>query len=246
MKLRYAMILLTLFFTGCQDISSDKNNAQEEETSMQMQKLLDKYVSVTLKADLSHLSEGQREMIVILIEASKIIDELFWKQAWGNKSSLLDTITDHKTRDFAIINYGPWDRLNGNEPFIKGIGAKPLGANFYPVDMTKEEFEQSDLADKASLYTLLFRDEFGLSSKYYHEAYSVKVGLVATLLREAAKRAEDEGFKRYLNLRADALLNDDYRESDIAWLDMKDNDIDIVIGPIENYEDQLLGHKATS
>tara|TARA_B100001109_G_C18864465_1_gene476150 strand:- start:164 stop:1825 length:1662 start_codon:yes stop_codon:yes gene_type:complete len=211
----------------------------------EIDKKLLKYVEVELTTDVSKLSEEQKKLIPLLIEVGKIMDGLFWQEAYGDKSDLLSSIADEKVKRFTEINYGPWDRLAGNEPFVDGVGEKPKGANFYPVDMTKEEFEKSTLADKASLYTLLRRNEAGeLMTVPYHVAFKDELEKAAKLLKEAAEITTNNAFKKYLNLRAEALLNDNYYESDIAWMDMKDNKIDIICGPIETYEDQLFGYKA--
>lgn len=202
------------------------------------------YAPVELTADLSALSDNQRALIAKLIEASEIMDDLFWKQAYGDKDALLNSLQDENTRRFAEINYGPWDRLAGDRPFVDGIGDKPLGANLYPADMTREEFEAWDNPDKRGLYSLVRRDTDGnLVLVPYHEAYRAELERAANLLREAAGLAEIESFARYLRMRADALLNDDFQPSDMAWMDMKDNIIEVVIGPIESYEDQLFGYR---
>jgi hypothetical protein len=207
--------------------------------------LLTKYTTFQLSADLSGLSDKERQMIPILIEAAQIMDELFWYEALGDKQAFLDNIQDDKLRQFAIINYGPWDRLDGNKPFVPGFDDKPAGANFYPTDMTKAEFEAANLPDKTSLYTFLRRDEQGnLIAVPYREQFKEQVHKATTLLRQAAALAEDAGLKKYLELRAEALLTDDYQPSDFAWMDMKTNRLDVVIGPIETYEDQLFGYKA--
>lgn len=212
---------------------------------MSMEDRMEQYTSFTLTADLSGLTENQKAMLPPLIEAAEAMDEVFWMQAYGERSSLMDDISDEETRSFADINYGPWDRLNGDEPFVAGVGPKPAGANFYPANMTKEEFEAWSLEDKDDLYTLVRRDDEGqLMTVPYHEAFAEQHELASEKLKEAADLAEDSGLKNYLNLRAEALLNDDYQESDLAWMDMKDNAIDVIIGPIETYEDQLYGYKA--
>lgn len=202
------------------------------------------YVPVELTADLSDLSAKQKRMIKLLIEAADRMNEAFWYESYGDPSELLKMIQDNETAQFAKINYGPWDRLSGNAPFIEGIGAKPEGANFYPRDMTKEEFESVTLPAKANAYTFVRRDADGsLMTIPYYEKFAELNADVASKLRLASELAEDPGLRRYLRMRADALLSDDYRPSDMAWLDMHDNVIDIVIGPIENYEDQLFGYK---
>lgn len=203
------------------------------------------YAPYTLTTDVSQLSDNEKNMIPLLLDVAAIMDGIFWKQALGDKSTFLALINDEATRKFAEINYGPWDRLNGNKPFIAGIGPKPLGANFYPVDMTKEEFEALADSNKMSMYTLIRRnDDSTLRVVWYHEAYASDIKKAADLLNQAAELAEDAGLKKYLQLRAEALLTDKYQESDFAWMDMKTSNIDFVVGPIENYEDALFGIKA--
>ncbi len=205
------------------------------------------YTNFTLEADISNLSENQKKMLPLLFEVADIMKDIFWQQVIGHKDSLFSIIDDENAKRFAEINYGPWDRLNGNKPFFNEIGEKPAGANFYPIDMTKEEFDSLQNEDKTSLYTLLRRDENGkLITVWYHEAYKPQLEKAAELMHKAAELADDAGFKKYLNMRADALLNDDYQASDFAWMDMRTNMIDFVVGPIENYEDALYGYKAAN
>ncbi len=205
----------------------------------------DAYAEFTLTADLSHLSDQQREMIGMLIEASQIMDDLFWRQAYGDGyQDWLASIGVDEERRFAELNYGPWDRLDDDKPFMDGVGDKPLGATFYPADMSKEEFEAADLPGKDSLYSFLRRDADGaLVVVPYHKAYAEELGRAADLLRKAAGLAEHEGFANYLRARADTLVTDDYQTSDLIWMDVKTNPIDVVIGAIESYEDRLFGYK---
>ncbi|SFG36155.1 dipeptidyl-peptidase 3 family protein [Pontibacter chinhatensis] len=231
---------------GCGGNNSETNGATTETSaSDELQRKLDAYTTVRLTSDLSHLSENEKKMIPLLIEASDIMNGLFWYEAYGKSDSLLAALDNETARKYVQINYGPWDRLNNNEPFIPGVGPKPDGANFYPTDMTKEEFEQANLPDKASQYTLLRRDAEGkLITVPYHVEFKEQVQRVSDLLKQAAALAEDAGLKKYLTLRAEAMLNDNYQSSDLAWMDMKTNKLDIVIGPIETYEDKLFGYKA--
>jgi hypothetical protein len=204
-----------------------------------------RYATVRLTSDLGHLTHGQREMVRLLIEASRIMDELFWLQAYGEPAPLLDALADPDLRRFAEINYGPWDRLDGDRPFVAGVGPKPRGARFYPEDMTLEEFDAAELEDKTGLYSLVRRDGEGrLVTVPYHQAFQPRLARAARLLAQAADLAEDPEFKRYLTLRARALITDDYLPSDLAWMDMKNNDVDLVIGAIEQYEDQLFAYRA--
>jgi hypothetical protein len=204
------------------------------------------YAEFALTADLSALSEEQRQMIAVLIDASIIMDQLFWKQAYGNDyADWLASIDDEETRRFARLNYGPWDRLDDERPFIEGVGPKPIGANFYPPDMSKEEFEAAYLPGKNERYSLVRRNEAGgLVVIPYHVAYADELKRAAELLRTAAALADNANFATYLKLRATALLSDEYRLSDLFWMDVKDNEVDVVIGPIETYEDRLYGNRA--
>jgi hypothetical protein len=225
--------------------SSTKNETEnEKEVKSEMQKKVEEYAPFKLTTDLSVLTENQREMLPLLFEAADIMNEIFWMEAFGNKDKLFTGNLDEYTKKFIEINYGPWERLNNNEPFLPGYGEKPAGANFYPKDMTKDEFEAWDEASKTSQYTLIRRDENGnLKAIPYHVAFEEKVNKAADLLKQAAELAENQGFKNYLKKRAVALLTDEYYESDVAWMEMKDNTIDFIVGPIENYEDQLYGYK---
>ncbi|MCY4597020.1 MAG: hypothetical protein OXC19_19745 [Bryobacterales bacterium] len=208
--------------------------------------MVDDYVPVKLEADLSGLTDNQRAMLPLLVSAARVMDSLFWQQAYGDKNQLLDGIDDLDARRFAEINYGPWDRLGDNRPFLPGIGPKPPGANYYPADLTKEELEQAAASEPGltSQYTLVRRDDSrDLIAVPYNKAFANELSKAASLLRQAAELAEDPGFRRYLGMRATALETNVYQQSDFAWMDMRDNVLDLVIGPIESYEDKLMGTK---
>jgi hypothetical protein len=203
------------------------------------------YESVKLSTNLNLLSATERKVLPLLIQAAQIMDELYWKQTYPMRDSLLNTVKDERARDFIRINYGPWDRLNNNKPFITGIGPKPAGAAFYPADMTREELEKSSLKDKYGQYSLVRRDSAGkLMTIPYHVAFAAELQRASSLLKQAALVSEDAGLKKYLNLRADALMSDQFTASDYAWLDMKTNGLDLIIGPIENYEDNIFNARA--
>ncbi len=236
-----AIVLLAGLFTGC--CPKNKQQALSHEDSVIMAKI-NQYAVVKLTSDMSKLTDKEKLMIPKLIQVAEILDGLYWDQVIGSKAAFLDSIHDTILRKFAEINYGPWEVLNGNAPFIPGYGERPPGVNFYPKDMTKEEFEKLDNKDKTSQYTLLRRNpDNTLKVVWYHEAYKDSLEKAAALLRDAAALAEDPGLKKYLELRAEALVTDDYFASDMAWMDMKTNTIDFVVGPIENYEDELFGYK---
>lgn len=205
----------------------------------------DIYADVGLTTDLSHLSDNQKEMIGLLIEAAKITDDIFWLQVWGDKDELLNSIEDPKQRRFAYYNYGPWDRLAGDQPFIESYGPRPPGARFYPEDMSKEEFDAWQQEGKDGLYSIVKRDAEGkLSLHPYSEVFGDQIKKIADLLLQAAELAEDPEFAAYMKLRAEALKTDDYQASDMAWMDMKNNPVELVIGPIETYQDALFGYRA--
>jgi hypothetical protein len=240
--LSFSLLVIFAMITGCQPKkNAEAGNSQPDSI---IQKKLSEFIEVTLTTDVTKLTENERKMLPVLIEIADIMDDIYWEQAYGNKDSLMNSQKDEGTKKFALINYGPWERLNGNKAFIPGFGEKPQGANFYPKDMSKEEFEKFNDKNKTSQYTLLRRKADGsLNCIWYHEAYAEKTKKAAELLKKAAGLADDPGLKNYFNLRAEALLTDDYFKSDMAWMDMKTNTIDMVVGPIENYEDELFGYK---
>jgi hypothetical protein len=248
----FASLFALTFIAGCSEPATTQGNemsAQKDHTPQTLlidESRLDIYHPVSLTADLSSLTDNQREMLGVLIEASIIMDDLFWQQAFdGDKQEFLSSIQDDKVRQFADINYGPWDRLNGDKPFLAGFEEKPAGAQFYPEDMTKAEFKEADFADKDGLYSMVVRDASGaLTSIPYSEYFKAPLTEAAALLRQAADLAEHQPFADYLRLRADALLTDDYQPSDMAWMEMKSNPVELVYGPIETYEDQLFGYRA--
>lgn len=235
-------LIISLFFS-CNQKVQEANTDNSEKT--EIQKKLETYIKVRLTADLNDLSEKEKQMIPILIKAARLMDYIFWQEAYGDKETFLSELESDDLKKYAEINYGPWDRLDDNKPYIAGVGAKPAGANFYPTNMTKEEFEAAELDGKDSQYSLIRRDADGnLVNVPYREAFKDEVNKASELLLKAAELAEDSGLKKYLELRAEALVTDNYQPSDMAWMDMKTNGLDIVIGPIENYEDKLYSYKS--
>jgi hypothetical protein len=232
-----------LMVCSCNHQSAKDQAGSAKEDSL-MKGKIDEFVRVKLTTDITKLSEKEKQIIPILIDVANIMDDLYWEQVIGERQKFLDSIPDSLVRLFTRINYGPWERLNGNKSFVSGIGDKPAGANMYPKDMTKEEFEKWGDKDKASQYSIIRRNEDrSLKNIWYHEAYKEKLSKASELLAKAAGLAEDPGLRKYLELRSKALVTDEYFESDMAWMEMKDNTIDFVVGPIENYEDELFGYK---
>lgn len=240
---RILFFLILTSFLGCKDSNSARlpiKQTTTEGTVTTIKDRLDDYVKVALKTDISKLSDNEKQVLTLLIQAADVMNDLYWEQSYGDKASLLAKIKDETTKEFVLINYGPWDRMDDNFPFVDGVEKKPDGANFYPSDMTKEEFEKADFVGKNDSYAMVRRNESGkLKSIPYHVYFKDKLVKAATLLLDAAKITEDLSFKNYLEQRANALLTDQFDLSDRTWIDMKTNHLDIVIGPIENYEDGL-------
>lgn len=240
----------TLFLSGCTgDTKSNTDNGtvvERDSLNEYVAQRLPIYERVKLTSNINDLSVNDRKILPLLIQAAEIMDDLYWKQAYPQRDSLMATIKDEKTREFVNINYGPWDRLNNEKPFVAGVGAKPEGASFYPYGITKEEIEKSDLKDKYGAYSVIQKDTAGkLTTVPYHVLFAAELQKASSLLKQAALIAEDAGLKKYLNLRADALVTDNFTASDYAWLDMKTNGLDIIIGPIENYEDKLFNARTS-
>jgi hypothetical protein len=248
-KLKSITVLLmsAVFLPACNKaLDSNPTATTPQIQYLENESRLDIYHTVELTTDLSALSDKQKHMLSLLIDASKIMDDLFWKQSFGeDKNSFLAKITDPKVRNFAETNYGPFDRLEGDKVFLSTFSEKPQGAQFYPDDMTKEEFDLADISDKKGLYSIIKRNaQHQLVSVPYSEIYNEELNRAANILKKAATYAEDKSFANYLNIRAEAFITDNYQPSDFAWMDMKTNPIELVIGPIETYEDQLFGYRA--
>ena len=245
MKVKHLAIIavVALVATACgnKNVEQTQEPVQEETNN-----LSDKYAEYTLTTDISHLSDNEREMLGLLFEAADIMDGLFWLENYGDNAELMAKIADNPDLiKMATITYGAWDGLDGNKPFVEGIGEKPAGAQFYPVDMTEEEWEAFADPDKNSQYTMVVRDDEGnLKCVWYHDYFAEQIKKAASLLDDASELAGDEEFAEYLRLRAKALRTDDYLESDMQWMDVRNNNVDLVIGPIENYTDARYGIKA--
>ncbi|QZT36532.1 Zn-dependent hydrolase [Halosquirtibacter xylanolyticus] len=239
MKNRLLLITLSLsLLMGC------STSKVEYVCSTDATKLAGEYIPVKLTTDVSHLSKNQQKILPLLFEVSDIMDNIYWKQAWGNKEVLFEHIKDNNLRKLTTINYGPWNRLDGDNSFIVGIGNKSLGAEFYPKDMTKDEFDQLKDPNKTSHYTIIKRDSMNnLKVVPYHLAYKSELDKASSLLKQAATLAENPPFKAYLESIAQSLVDDNYYKSDMAWMDIKDSKLNFVVGPIERYEDQLYGYK---
>lgn len=244
--MRKKMINLSASLLGVATVASTLFSCNTQQQESPMKAKVEEYAQVELKSDLvNNLNDKEKELVKIFFQVGEITDDLFWQQTFGDKSQL-DTITDSYAKEFAMIHYGAWDRLDNNKPFLAGYGKKPAVCNYYPHDITAEEFDAFEDANKNSWYTVIRRNEDGsLKSVWYHEAYAEEIGRICALLEKAVTLAEDPGLKNYLEKRIEAFKTDDYLESDLAWMDMKDSKIDFVTGPIESYDDKFQETKAS-
>lgn len=244
--MRKKMINLSASLLGVATVASTLFSCSTQQQESPMKAKVEEYAQVELRSDLvNNLNDKEKELVKIFFQVREITDDLFWQQTFGDKSQL-DTITDSYAKEFAMIHYGAWDRLDNNKPFLAGYGEKPAVCNYYPHDITAEEFDAFEDANKNSWYTVIRRNEDGsLKSVWYHEAYAEEIGRICALLEKAVTLAEDPGLKNYLKKRIEAFKTDDYLESDLAWMDMKDSKIDFVTGPIESYDDKFQETKAS-
>ena len=215
------------------------------QNSEALKEKVESYAVVQVKSPLYEaLDENDKSIIELFRQAAEIMDGLFWKQTFGDKAEM-EALKNPYEKAYAMINYGPWDHLDDNKSFLKGYGEKPLGCQYYPQDMTVAEFEEFSDPDKLSLYTVIRRDENGaLKTVWYRDEYKEELEKVCELLEQAAALTTNEGMRTYLTERVKAFRTDDYLASDLAWMDMKDCNMDLVIGPIENYDDHLFEAKA--
>jgi hypothetical protein len=232
--------------------------AESHPDATRLESLAARFAPTPMRLDLSRLLEGNRKALPKLIEAARIIDDVFLDQYWSGNRSLYqrlqgDTSAAGRARlRYFHINKSPWDELGEFKAFLPGVPQrKQPGSNFYPEDMTKSEFERwvaglpaAERAKAESFFTLIRRGPGRkLTALPYSEAYSANLTRAADLLREAASLTENVSLRHFLNLRADAFLSNDYYASDIAWMDL-DAPLDVTIGPYETYNDELFGYKA--
>jgi Peptidase family M49 len=224
----------------------------------QLHRMIARFARTELKVDISGLSAGDRQALVKLIEASRIYNDIFMRQLWSGNPALYAKLQQGmtplgKARQHAFwINKAPWSELDGHTAFLTGVPPKkPAGANFYPEDMTREQFEswvktlsKSERERAEGFFTVIRRDQAGkLRAVPYSREYAADLRRCAGLLHEAAKLTANESLRRFLNARADAFLSNDYYASDVAWMDL-DAPLDVTIGPYETYQDEMFGYKA--
>ena len=253
--LSLTILIFSIILLGCEQ--KKEQNKEAEDISMLKEKI-EKFAPTELKYDSSTLDEREKIVVEKLYLASKIMDELFLDQVYSKNNEIRENLMEQAANgsekaklelELFTIMFGPFDRLDHDVPFI-GTEKKPLGANFYPEDMTKEEFEtwiKNNPADEkafTSEFTVIRRVDGKLTAIPYSEYWKDKLSEASKLLKEAAEYADNPTLKKYLNSRADAFLSNDYFQSDMDWMDMKDHKIEIVIGPYEVYEDGMFNFKA--
>ncbi|NLO18430.1 MAG: Zn-dependent hydrolase [Ignavibacteria bacterium] len=250
------LISTVLLISSCSPKEEASQESAVPENYENIKAHLESYSHTKISADISHLSDREKELIKKLTEVGHLADKIFWRQSCPDAVAVRDSLAalnDEVSQTYykyVKVNFGPYDKLDEYNRFVgEGPARRPEVGGFYPVDLTKEEFEKY-IADHPeqkdeleSQYTIVVRDGDKLKTIPYHEAYPEQLEM-AKLLDEAAELADEPTFKNYLKLRAKALRNDDYFESDMAWMDIKNSNIDFIIGPIENYEDALFNYKA--
>jgi len=224
----------------------------------ELQKKIARLAPTPIRADISRLSAGDRRALGNLIQAARLLNDIYMDQLWSGDRALYvklqkDTSPLGRARlNYFWLNKGPWDDLDAYRAFIPGVPArKPPGANFYPEDATREELEswmkalpREEQETAKGFFSVIRR---GPDSKLkivpYSEAYQAGLEKAEGLLREAAANTSNESLRKFLLLRADAFLSNDYYQSDLAWMDL-DAPLDVTIGPYETYSDELFGYKA--
>jgi hypothetical protein len=221
-----------------------------------LQRMAARFAPTEISADLSKFSDTDRRVLAKLVEASKIVDGLFLRQAWaGNDAMLADLARDQSSEGRArlhyfLINKGPWSRLDHNAAFVPGAPEKPAGANYYPEGASKAELErwiqslpEAERARATGFFTVVRRAGSSFTLVPYDVEYQGELARAAALLRDAAQLTTEPTLKAFLTKRAAAFLSNDYYESDVAWMELE-GAIEPTIGPYEVYEDELFNYKA--
>ena len=255
-KKAFALIFLVTLI-ACQEQEMKKEDeVKMTKAHLELIESIKQYADVKISADMSHLSDNHKKMVAKLVEAGKLADKIFWYQSAEDAIAVRDSLSKLDTQEakdfltYVNINYGPYDPLNGNNRFVgNGPSIRPKTGGFYPSDMTQAEFEKfiKNFPDKAdvmkSQYTVIVRENGQLKAVPYSQYYKESEEL-AKLLEEAAAFAENVTFKKHLIDRAKSIRTNDYYPSDLSWMDIENSDVDLVIGPIENYQDELFNYKS--
>ncbi len=234
----FFIIILVINFLGCD------TKPREVEDLPKVEMVADLAI-VQLKQDLSSLQVSEQKMIKLFIESAQYVDSIFFYQNIGYFKEQFTHFPDSLSEQMFNINFGPWNRTDGDKPFLADVSDKPLGANFYPTDITKEDFEKLDDANKLSSFTFIRRNSKSeLTVVPYHVELKNYITNITSRLREAAELSTNQEFKKYLLTNSQALESDEYHLSDSTWLGLKDNFIEIILGPLDIYEDKFYNCKA--
>jgi len=224
----------------------------------ELHRMAARFAPASLNVDISGLSAGDQKALAKLVEAGKIVNTIFMEQFWSGDLALYHKLQQDKTPlgqarlHYFWINKGPWSEIDQHAAFLPGVPAKkPEGANFYPEDMTKDEFEAwvktlypESKEQAEGFFTVIRRGaDKKLKLVAYSEEYKANLAKAAALLKEAAALTDNASLKKFLTTRADAFISNNYYDSDMAWMDL-DAPVDVTIGPYETYNDELFGYKA--
>ena len=263
MPFKSAVVFLSVLLGAMNMPAATQKKAAILPDTAELEKMTARFAPTPIRVDTSKLSAGDRQALVKLIAAARILNDIFLQQMWEGNPELYaqlqkDTTALGKARlQYFWLNKSPWSEIDERKAFLPGVPPrKPLGANFYPENMSKEAFENwvSQLSpqeqEQAKGFFTVIRwksnteqKDSELAAVPYSQAYAEDLTKAAELLREAAALTDNESLKKFLNLRADAFLSNDYYQSDMAWMDL-DAPLDITIGPYETYDDELFGYKA--
>ncbi len=247
------IVALNILFSGCR-----KQEQPSGEIDMIVSKKIARFAPTEITADISTLSAGDREALTKIIEAAQFMDPIFLQQVWSGNPSLrerLKTDTSEAGRQrlhYFRLHMGPWSTIDNNAPFIDGVpNERPIGANYYPENMTKAEFlkwseglTNAERQQACGFFTTIHREPNGtLKAVAYSKEYAEWLKPAADYLKEAAQLTDNGSLKKYLLERADAFFSNDYYASDVAWMEL-DAPIDVTIGPYETYMDELFNYKA--
>ena len=240
-------LLLVLLYLNCGQFGGGESEMLAEK--------IKQFVPTEIKFDASLLDDRQNKVVENLYQAALVMDEIFLQQVYAGNNEIREELQSSEMEvdawrlEYFTIMFGPFDRLDHNKPFY-GTAEKPKGANFYPEDMSKQEFLQwiedhpDDEKSFTSEFTVIRRENGELKAVPYSEYFKEDLEKAANFLRQAAEYADNPTLKDYLVKRAAAFLSNDYYHSDMAWMDLKDHLIEVVIGPYEVYEDKMFNYKA--
>jgi len=256
MRIPVLLLLVCSFSTAAQETTTKSATTVPDLAALNA--MAARFAPTLIKVDTSGLSAGDQKALLKLVEAARVVNHIFMQQFWSNDLATHARLAQDKTPlgqarlHYFWINKGPWSEIDEYAAFLPDVPARKLpGANFYPEDMTKEEFEawvktlppkQKEQAE--GFFTVIRRGpNHKLKEVPYSEEYKSDLAQAGRLLGEAAALTDNASLKKFLTARADAFTSNNYYESDMAWMDL-DAPVDVTYGPYETYQDELFGYKA--